>query len=253
MMEPVLCAKCRRQLDESPNLPPEERIPCPGPDCGSTSRIINVSACDGIRMSDHFSALHRRKNKNIGFRESARQGRSASADQGKNGTLSYTLNGSSPQGEEDTLSACRILVNKLNNAGGNWNQPTIGEGIVDCQAVDRQSDDRKLYIQVVRANVDTELWKTLNREGKIERKEDSATLAEQIKSAIDAKAQKVTEASRPGLVLALDATRLPVLGFDAVVEDFRSKWSAWASKLGFDSIWLVGPSESLTWQLDTRS
>jgi len=101
--------------------------------------------------------------------------------------------------------------------------------------------------------VDTELWKTLNLEGKIERKENSTVLAKQIKSAIEAKARKIPTASRPRLVLALDATRLPAMGFDAVVEDFRSKWSAWASKLGFGSIWLVGPSESLTWQLDTRS
>jgi len=204
-------------------------------------------------MSDQLSALHRRKDKTIGFTESARQGRSASAGQKGDGTFSYTLNGSSPQGEEDTLSACRILVNKLNNAGGNWNQPTISEGIVDCQAVDSQRDDRKLYIQVVRANVDPELWKTLNREGKIERKGNSTALAEQIKSAIDTKAQKIAAANRPGLVLALDATRLPVLGFDAVFEAFCSKWSPWASTLGFNSVWLVGPDESLTWQLDTRS
>jgi DNA-directed RNA polymerase subunit RPC12/RpoP len=247
-MEPVFCAKCGRQLDESTDLPCAERIPCP--DCGSTSRSFYKSAHDSINMSDHVSALHQRKGKTIGFRESARQGRSASADQGEDGELSYTLNGSSPQGEEDTLLACRILVNKLNNVGGNWQPPTIGEGVIDCQAVDRQCKERKLYIQVVRANVDTELWKTLNLEGKIERRDNSTALAKQIKSAIEAKVQKVPTASRRGLVLALDATRLPALGFDAVVEDFHSKWSPWASALGFDSIWLVGPSESLTWQLD---
>lgn len=247
-MESVFCI-CGRQLDESPDLPCAERIPCP--DCGSASRSFDKSLHDGIGMSDHVSALHQRKSKTVGFRESARQGRTTSADQGKDGALSYRLNGSSPQGEEDTLSVCRILVNTLNNAGGNWNQPTIGEGIIDCQAVDRQCDERKLHIQVVRANVDTEFWKTLNLEGKIERKDNSRALVEQIKSAIDAKAQKIPEASRLGLVLALDATRLPALGFDAVVEDFSSKWSAWASTLGFDSVWLVGPSESLTWRLDT--
>jgi len=249
-MEPLFCAnnKCGKQLDESPDLPRTERKPCPY--CGSTARSFNRSLSECINTSEHVVVLKRTESKITGFSESARQGRSANADQGKDGILSYMLNGSSPQGEEDTLSACRILVSKFNHAGGNWNQPIKGDGVVDCQAADRQCEERKVYIQIVRAIVDTELWKTLNLEGKVERSDNSAVLAEQIKSAIDAKAQKIPAVSRRGLVLALDATRLPVLGFDAVVGDFRSKWSAWASTLGFDSIWLVGPSESLTWQID---
>ena len=238
-------------MDEAPDLPCAERTPCP--DCGSISRSFDESLHNGTNMNAQFSALHKRKDKIIGYRESARQGRSANADQGDDGALSYSINGSSPQGEEDTLSACKILVNTLNNAGGNWNQPSIGEGVVDCQTIDRQYNERKLYIQVVRANVDAELWKTLNLEGKVERKDNSTALAEQIKSAVEAKAQKISKENRRGLVLALDAARLPAMGFDAVVEDFRSKWSPWASALGFDSVWLVGPDESLTWQLDTQS
>ena len=250
-MGSVFCRDCGRQLDGLSALPCAERIPCP--DCGSTSRSFEESLHDGIGLGDYHSLLHQRESKAIGFRESARQGRTASADQIKDGALSYTLNGNSPQGEEDTLSACRILVNTLNKAGGNWHQPTIGDGAVDCQAVDRQSDERKLCVQIVRAIVDTEFWKTLNLEGKIERNDYPKALAEQIKSAIDAKARKIPKTSRRGLVLALDATRLPGLGFEAVVEDFRSRWGLWAETLGFDSVWLVGPLESLTWQLDTRS
>jgi hypothetical protein len=111
MMEPVFCAKCGRQLAELPGLPREEQPPCP--DCGSTSRSFNESLHDGVNMNAQVSALHQRKGKTIGFTESARQGRSASAGQSEDGALSCTLNGSSPQGEEDTLSTCRILVNKL--------------------------------------------------------------------------------------------------------------------------------------------
>jgi hypothetical protein len=51
----------------------------------------------------------------------------------------------------------------------------------------------------------------------------------------------------------LDATRLPAHGFDAVVEAFRSRWGAWTKGLGFDEVWVVGPSESLTWRLDVVS
>lgn len=155
-MEPVFCAKCGRQLDEPSDLPCAERKPCP--DCGSTSRSFYKSAQVNIGINAHVSALHKRKSKTIGFTESSRQGRSATAGQSENGTISYALNGSSPQGEEDTLSACRILVNKLNNTGANWNQPASGEGVVDCQATDRECTDRKLYIQLTRANVDTAQW-----------------------------------------------------------------------------------------------
>ena len=252
-MGSIFCRNCGRQLDESFDPPCAERTPCP--DCGFTSRRFEESCVAGIRSSVSHSMLHQRESKTIGFEESGRQGRTVSAEQGKDDKLSYTLNGNSLQGEEDTLSACRILVNTLNKAGGNWHQPTIGDGVIDCQAVDRQNNQRKLCVQIVHAVVDTEFWKALNLEGKIKRDDTAKALADQIKSAIDAKAndRKVPKVSRRGLVLALDATRLPALGFDAVVEDFRSRWGLWANKLGFDSVWLVGPSEDLTWQLNTQS
>ncbi|MFC1910949.1 hypothetical protein ACFLXC_06740 [Chloroflexota bacterium] len=195
---------------------------------------------------------HQRESKTIAFGESV-QGRTVSAEQDKDDRLKYTLTGNSPHGEEDTLSACRILVNKLNKAGGNWDQPTSGDGVIDCQTVDRQDNQRKLEIQIVHAVVNPEFWKALNTNGEIVRDEDVKTLADQIKSAIEAKAnkRKIPEVSRRGLDLALDATRIPALGFDSVVEDFRSRYGKWANELGFASVWLVGPSEGLTWQLNT--
>ena len=70
--------------------------------------------------------------------------------------------------------------------------------------------------------------------------------------AIETKAndRRIPQSSRCGLLLALDATRLPALGFDAVVEAFRNDWGLWTKSLGFDSVWLIGPSESMTWRLD---
>jgi len=172
----------------------------------------------------------------------------------KDGNLSYSLSGSSPQGEEDTLTACQILVSKLNKAGGGWDKPSrVCDGPVDCEAADQETTSRKLSIQVIRANVDPKLWETLNQTGKIEATGVAKlALVEQIKAAIEVKAndRKLPMITRHGLVLALDATRLPASGFDSVVREFRSKWGDWASKLGFDAIWLVGPLDSLTWRLD---
>lgn len=231
-MGSVFCGNCGRQLDESFDPPCAERIPCP--DCGSTVRRFVESRNAVIHPSVGHSMRHQRESKTIGFEASGRQGRTVSAKQGKDDKLSYTLNGNSPQGEEDTLSACRILVNTLNKAGGNWHQPTIGDGIIDCQAVDRQNNERKLCVQIVRAVVDTKFWKTLNLEGKIMRDDTTKALADKIKSAIDAKAndRKVPKVSRLGLILALDATRLPALGFDAVVENFRSRWGSMSQRIG---------------------
>ena len=251
-MGSMFCGACGRQLNELSDPACTERIPCP--DCGSTSRRFEESCIVPIRPSVYHSALHQRDNEAIGF-EQSRQGGTSTAEQSDEGALLYRVTGKSPQGEEDTLSACRILVAVLNKAGGNWDSPTIGDGVVDCQAVDRQSKGKKLRVQIVRANVDKDFWRALNRYGKVEGNETPEALVEQIKLAIDAKANdlKIPKMSRQGLLLALDATRLPALSFDAVAEAFRSRWGPWTHTLGFDSVWLVGPSESLTWQLDIQS
>jgi hypothetical protein len=202
---------------------------------------------------DHFAALGERKDKPIWFSESERRGRAASATLREDGSYSYSLTGPSPQGEEDTGAVCEILVRKLNSAGGDWKEPTGSQAGDDGEAVDRQDAKRILRIQVVRAIVDQELWQKCARARKIEgagvSKEE---LARQMKAAIEAKAdvRKIPVACRRGLVLALDANRLPVLGFDTVVEEFRSRFGGWTRALGFDSVWLVGPDAALTRRLD---
>jgi hypothetical protein len=39
---PVLCGSCKGELDESPQLDPKDRSPCPK--CGAKTRIFNVEA-----------------------------------------------------------------------------------------------------------------------------------------------------------------------------------------------------------------
>jgi hypothetical protein len=248
----VFCRVCGRQLDELAGSAGAGRMPCP--DCGSTSRHFEESCNVSVGLRVNHSLLHQRDNKAIGFEES-RQGVGLSAQLSKEGALSYKLTGNSPQGEEDTLQACRILVAALNKAGGGWDSPTIGAGVIDCQAANRQDSEKKLHVQIVRANVDTAFWRALQQDGKVEGDETPEQLAKQIKLAIDAKAnhRKIPRVSRRGLTLALDATRLPALSFNTVVKAFRSQWGPWARTLGFDGVWLVGPSESLTWRLDPES
>jgi hypothetical protein len=128
--------------------------------------------------------------------------------------------------------ACRILVKALNNAGGNWDEPTKGDvHEVDCQAIDRQCN-KQICIQVVHANVNQAFWQSLNIDGKTTGNCTPDVLVKQLKEAIDFKNRRIPKTSRQGLILALDATNLPALAFNAVIKAFHSKWGRWASEFG---------------------
>jgi|GEM_PF-1777763 len=245
------CSNCGECLDDLPASLSGEKAPCPK--CGSTARNIQVKVSNTINATDYAAMLGKREGRAIGFRESTREGRATSADRHDDGSLSYSLLGSSPQGEEDTLTACRVLVKVLNASGENWADPAPSEGIVDCEAVDTKFSNRRLSIQVIRAIADQELWRKLNLQKNLhESRVGKNQLVYQIKSTIEKKAndRAIPRTIRPSLTLALDATRLPVLGFEDVVEEFRSQFGNWAKSLGFKAIWLVGPQDKLTWRLD---
>jgi hypothetical protein len=73
------------------------------------------------------------------FRESERGGRAASADDHENGCISMSLTGTSPQGEEDTLDVCRILVRTMNRMGETWNEPVEGVDDTGCVAANAKA------------------------------------------------------------------------------------------------------------------
>jgi len=252
MCNSVCCNNCGEPLDGLPDLPSGDRSPCPR--CGSIVRTLSRSVANGLPLSDHVTALGRRKDTLFAFRESSDpDGRASSADRADDGSLSYSLSGSSPQGEEDSLSACRLLVRKLNLRGDNWSDPVPGDGVVDCEAAHAGQRQRKLQIQVVRAATDQNLWRQLSiQRGVTKSSVDSSTLASEIKHAIEKKADErvIPSSVRPGLTLALDATRLPAFAFDDVLEVFHREYSVWTKSLGFEAVWLVGPVPELVCRLD---
>jgi hypothetical protein len=160
--------------------------------------------------------------------------------------------GSSPQGEEDTRAACQILKERLNADGANWDQIVPGREPADCALVDGKDHNRTLEIQVVRAVVSQDLWRKLNATGSVQNFISSADAATELRRAIEKKARdtQIPRPLRSKLVLALDATRLPGLAFDAVVREFRSIHVESARAHGFAAIWLVGPVARLVWTLD---
>lgn len=111
------------------NEPAKMRESCPN--CGSRSRDIQVSVRGKVEIKGQLTEIGRRLGRLFAFRETARQGRTANADKHNDGSMSYSLDGSSPQGEEDTVNACNVLIKALNLRGGSWEDPIEGQGIAD--------------------------------------------------------------------------------------------------------------------------
>jgi len=251
-MTEVFCINCGARLDKRTYLLNPENPLCPK--CGSAKKDLCINVGDDIGLSDYMSAIGKKDQKSVGFRESKRNGRISSADQKEDGSISYSIKGNSPQGEEDTLSACEILVEKLNEAGGNWAQPKEGKDDEDCIIIDKSDQGNILRIQVVRANTDENLWRQLSEKELIDRSDKIEVLLAQIKSSIEKKAdnRKIPAFNRSNLLLALDATRLPALGFEDVIQEYMERHGSWTRSQGFQSVWLVGPIPSLTWRLDSE-
>jgi hypothetical protein len=244
------CAGCGLEINEPGD--PEHRIPCLS--CGSTARAFEVNVHETLTISDHFMMEAQHVGRTVGFRESDRGGRVASADDHENGFISMALVGTSPQGEEDILDACRILVRAMNRTGETWNEPVVGSDDIDCRATNATSlAVRPLSTQVVRAIVDPEMWQTLATSGTLAKSEAAIEevadlMADALQKKLDPR--KIPFKQRSGMVLALDATRLPALALDSVVKIFQGRHRASLTCTGFQSVWIVGPTESLTKRLD---
>ena len=254
MSDSTTCSDCGQTLDGLEELPSGARSPCPT--CGSTRRTINASIEERLVVSDHFAMVGRREGKAFSFGESRRSDRrAASADRKDDGSFSYSVSGSSPQGEEQSLNASRLLVNKLNSHGATWGEPSSVEmADVDCQAVDTNDHEIVLQIQVVQAVTDSQFWKRLNTQGSAQAfARDSSAIAHQIEAAIRHKEGRIPANARSDLTLLLDATLVPAFAFDDVIEEFNAKCGTWVDSLGFAAIWLVGPLYDLVQQLDDAS
>jgi hypothetical protein len=201
-----------------------------------------------FNLSDHVAVVKKADERVVGFAESERQGVTASADQQPDGRVSLLLSGASPQGEEDTFAACRILIETMNRAGASWSQPVLGREPADCEANDSRLLLKPLEIQVVRATNDPILWKSLSNSGAIQRLNAPVDFVPMVRSAV-AKKLKYPRDERARLVLALDANRLPDVTIHDVVDHIRTELKDWLSELGFREVWLVGPVCDLTHRL----
>ena len=242
------CGSCGRLLSDPPNLPQADRQACPG--CGSLSRSSEAICYETIKLSGSYEELHERQDKAIGYSESERKGRSTNATLQPDDKLDFSIKGISPRGEENTISVCEILKQRLNQAGANYTTVSPGNGPVDCILASTNNPNECLEIQVVNAITNQDLWKQLNLTGSSTRSLTLEEICTELHNSIMLKANHIPQSIRKSLILALDATLLPGLCFDKIIHFFQEKEGVWAG-FGFLSIWLVGPNPRLTGRLDS--
>lgn len=196
-------------------------------------------------------AEHASEGRVVAIRDAGR-GSSASADDHRDGRISMDVRGSPAQGEDDTLEVCHILIRAMEQQGEHWSTPRPGEQDVDCIATSAMDPCRDpLCIQVVRAIEDRDVWSAMAKSGRLTFSHTAIDdICKLLAKAVQKKINGIPPRQRPELVLALDANRLPALLFDSVVETFRNEYRTTLITSGFASIWIVGPSESLTRRLD---
>jgi hypothetical protein len=104
-------------------------------------------------------------------------------------------------------------------------------------------------MQVVRANTNSQHYRSLARHCEISATESGAALARALKRAIEVKVKRIDGLSRSGIVLVLDAVDWPALCFPRVLESFQQEHGDWARSAGFQAVWLVGPTPDMIHQI----
>jgi hypothetical protein len=137
--------------------------------------------------------------------------------------------------------------------GEAWNEPHRRERTddTDCEAESAaRPGGGLLRIQVVRAIADPVVWRTLSEARTLAASHTAEQVADWMADSVKRKRDQIPPRQRGELVLALDAIRLPVCAFDSVVSSVRERHGAFLESTGFQSVWVVGPTEELTKRLD---
>jgi hypothetical protein len=239
MIQAVYCSDCEELLGadhQGSNAPL-----CPH--CGSKFRTFAVTLSATTTTNAHVSGVAGSALGEKAFFESERHDGASAFATLDAFYVTFGAAGSGSHGEGDTRATCERLVRVLNSDGGKWSPPANGIGDVDCVSEDSATGQR-LQMQVVRALVDPEFWKSLSRNGSSER---TATLTEAADLLFDAIQKKaaIPARQRPELALVLDANRTSAFAFQDVVEKFEHRHGAAVRSLGFASIYVVGPVDSL--------
>jgi hypothetical protein len=240
----ISCQGCGAVLDEEIDRQP--RPPCPH--CGDTRCQVHIFLNDRVAASERAVAHGLPTNSSGEHVGIAGPGsRSATADFSSPGWVSYDIAGDAPHHEEGALETARILVQKLRGSGVDWSQPTmVDTADVDCETL---NGGDTLSMQVTRVPGSSGLWRNLGRDSTASGAGPADDLADELMNAIGSKASRLPSAQRARLALVLDARDTPAFALARVAARFSELHGNGAVNLGFRSIWVVGPTVQLVWQL----
>jgi hypothetical protein len=154
------------------------------------------------------------------------------------------------QGEEDVLQVCRSLRAALALQGEPWGPFSRAlSPDDDADAVARNDAGAELRVQVTQVEQRV-VWGRVARAGQVSSQRSVRELVANIRAAVESKVKKkYSLAQRSNLPLALDAIRSPGHVHEPVPTRFLADHGQWAAGLGYQAIWLVGPTAELTRRL----
>jgi len=225
------------------------RVTCPT--CGIEYRAIAVADVCNIAISAHIVVVKRDGDRDVGVRMTGDSGRDISADLQPSGQIASSISARPRPNEQNVPEVARIFREHLNCAGATWKEPEI------CARVSAKQENgidfilrdgaSSLYCQVVRPPCEkTSLWSQIARGRTVQTTQDPAEAAEELRKAIEKKSKL---AARDSITLVIDSIETPALALKDVLREFRRSCGDWARSLGFEGIWVVGPTSDLTTRL----
>jgi hypothetical protein len=228
------CGDCEREVPNEVCQVP--RLECPY--CGSKRRIFSrtfhANAIGSASMSSSMT----------------RPGPYGDATLDDDGRIRFNLTGDPPRNEDDALVIAQRLVARLNSKGAQWGEVSEGEADVDAVSLDPESSGNTLNMQVVRANSDQGLWKSLAQQGHASKETDVSGLAQELIKVVRKKAARYPVEQRQQLHLIIDAGRTPSHTFQHVHDAFFKNYGSECNEFSFAGVWVVGSSEVHVARLD---
>jgi hypothetical protein len=242
----IFCIDCGADLANfaaAANIP---RMPCPS--CGSTKRRFAKTLRGTMSVSGQLAA-HLRGEKHESFRLNS-SARKIASDLSDDGSLTRSVIGIAPKGEEGTERVVKALVERLNNPIRRYGPPqmTTNNAVAEqgfdalCPALDDEID--ALRVQIVRADIDEAFWRSFRDGAASWTSSSSDRASRKIWDAISKKT-RIPPRDRPQITLALDAFWTPELAFAEVLAAFDRLFGAQVRALGFKSVWIVGATDAL--------
>ncbi|MFM9540074.1 hypothetical protein [Streptomyces turgidiscabies] len=155
--------------------------------------------------------------------------------------------GRKPSTAESELRTAQLLVQRLNHDGAQWEPPQLtnpgarDEKGIDCEA----SGPEGLRLRIQVTTPERVAFREIGRGSEFRSSTSEESLVVALRDAIEAKRTR----SAPDIHLALDAVHAPAHALRSVAEAFRRLHGGWAASVGFQEIWLVGPSVGLVQRL----